>query len=165
MNPDIITGLVHEHTNVEPMVVQKLDERKTLLVFAEGENIEKLCQTLWSIEIWVGHKVHTGCDVATPEQMMHAYGYNGEKRRKCVSGGCKYAVTGPMPEPQYKDYCPSVTSQVVGKMAKISSFCVDPTQKGDVSFKWWVFGVKSVMESHTEMTLCEAMFCVRGGGT
>ena len=40
MNPNIIAGLVYEHTTVELMVVQKMDERNTLLVFAEGENIE-----------------------------------------------------------------------------------------------------------------------------
>ena len=41
MNPDIVVGLVYEHTTIEPMVVQKMDEINTLLVFAEGENIEK----------------------------------------------------------------------------------------------------------------------------
>ena len=70
MKPDIIAGLVYEHTTVEPMVVQKLDEKNTLLVFAECEHIQKSCQKLQSIKIWLGHSVHTGCDVATPEQMM-----------------------------------------------------------------------------------------------
>ena len=46
MNPDIVVELVYEHTTVEPMVIQRLDERNTLLAFAEGENIEKLCQRL-----------------------------------------------------------------------------------------------------------------------
>ena len=44
MNPDIVMGLVYEHTTVEPVVAQRLDDRNTLLVFAEGKNIEKLCQ-------------------------------------------------------------------------------------------------------------------------
>ena len=44
MNPDIVVGLIYEHTTVEPMVVQRLDERNTLLVFAESENIEKICR-------------------------------------------------------------------------------------------------------------------------
>ena len=43
MNPDILVGLMYEHTTIEPMVVQRLDERNALLVFSEGENIEKLC--------------------------------------------------------------------------------------------------------------------------
>ena len=51
-NLEIVVGLVYEHTTVEPVVVQRVDDRNTLLVFAEGENIEKLCQKLWSIEIW-----------------------------------------------------------------------------------------------------------------
>ena len=42
-NPGIFAGLVYEHTTIEPMVIQRLDERNTLLVFEEGENIEKLC--------------------------------------------------------------------------------------------------------------------------
>ena len=45
-NPDIIAGLVYECTTVEPLVVQRLDERNPLLVFTEGEDIEKLCKTL-----------------------------------------------------------------------------------------------------------------------
>ena len=40
-NPDIVVGCVHEHTTVEPVY-----DRNTLLVFAEGENIEELCQKL-----------------------------------------------------------------------------------------------------------------------
>ena len=46
MNPDIVTELVYEHTTMEPVVVQRLDDRNTLLVFAEGENIKRLCQKL-----------------------------------------------------------------------------------------------------------------------
>ena len=46
MNADIIAGMVYEHTNVEPMVVQKLDSKATLLVFPEGEEVEKICSTL-----------------------------------------------------------------------------------------------------------------------
>ena len=42
-SPDIVWGLMYEHTTVELKVVQRLDERNTLLVFAEGKNIEKLC--------------------------------------------------------------------------------------------------------------------------
>ena len=32
-NPDIVLGLVYEHIAVELKVVQRLDERNTLLVF------------------------------------------------------------------------------------------------------------------------------------
>ena len=59
----------------------------------------------------------------------------------------------PMSEPQHKIPCPIVASQVEGKMLKISTFSGDPTQKGEVSFKQWVFKVKSMMQSHTEATL------------
>ena len=69
-NPNIVAGLVYEHTTVETVVVQRVDNRNTLLVFAENENIEELCQKLQSVEIWLGHHVHTGFDVATLEQMM-----------------------------------------------------------------------------------------------
>ena len=41
MNVDIIMGLLYEHMNIKPMVVQILDEKATLLVFPEGEEIEK----------------------------------------------------------------------------------------------------------------------------
>ena len=29
---------------------------------------------LWSIKIWLGHSVHNGSDVATPEQMVQGEG-------------------------------------------------------------------------------------------
>ena len=38
-NPDIVSGLVYEHTTVETVAVQRVDDRNTLLVFAESENI------------------------------------------------------------------------------------------------------------------------------
>ena len=41
MNVDIIVGLVYEHINMEPVVVQKLDAKGILLVFPEGEEVEK----------------------------------------------------------------------------------------------------------------------------
>ena len=56
-------------------------------------------------------------------------------------------------EPQCENSFPSVISQVVGKMPKISTFSGDPTQKGEVLFEPWDFEVKSVMQSNTEATL------------
>ena len=50
--------------------MQRLDERITFIVFVEGEDTEKLCSTFQSIKMWLGHSVNTGCNVATPEQMM-----------------------------------------------------------------------------------------------
>ena len=66
-------------------------------------------------------------------------------------------LSRPMSEPQHENCCPSVTSQVVGKMPKISTFSGDPTKKGEVSFEQSVFEVKSVMQSHTEVALLEGM--------
>ena len=40
-NCDINAGLVYEHTTVEPVVIQTLDEKNTLLVFTESEDIIK----------------------------------------------------------------------------------------------------------------------------
>ena len=74
-NPDIIVGLVYEHTTLEPMVVQRLHERNTLLVFAEVKNIKESSRTLQSMEIWLGHSVNTGCNVATQEQMVVGINY------------------------------------------------------------------------------------------
>ena len=69
-NTDIITGLVYEHVTIEPVVIQKLDEKNTLLVFMESEDIEKICNTLQSIEMWLGHCVNIGYDIATSEQVL-----------------------------------------------------------------------------------------------
>ena len=68
-NTDIINELIYEHTTVEPMVVQKLDEKTTLVVFPEGEKIEKICNTLQLIETYLDHRVQIGCNSATPKQV------------------------------------------------------------------------------------------------
>ena len=62
-----------------------------------------------------------------------------------------------MPEPQCNISCPSVASEVVGKMPKFSTFIPDSTQKGEVSFEQWSFEMKSVMQSHTEEALREGI--------
>ena len=66
-------------------------------------------------------------------------------------------LSSPTSVPQYKSSCPSVTSHLVGKMPKISTFNGNPIQMGEISFEQWVFEVKSVMQSHREMTLQERM--------
>ena len=45
-NADVIAGLVCKHMSVDPMVVQKVDAKATLLVLPEGEEDEKICSTL-----------------------------------------------------------------------------------------------------------------------
>ena len=67
---DIIVRLAYVHTSMEPVVVQKLDAKATLLVFPEGEKVEKICSTLQSIEMWLCCSVKVGCIVATPEQVL-----------------------------------------------------------------------------------------------
>ena len=151
MNPDIIVGLVYEHTTMEPMVIQKLDEGNTLLVFAEGENIEKLCRTLQSIEIWLGHSVNTGCN---DSRRMSTSG--GEEESVLVEGA-SMQLPRPMLEPQCDISSPSVALQVVGKMPNFSTFSGDYIQKGEVSFEQWAFEVRSMMQSHTEATLKEGI--------
>ena len=140
--------LVYEHRTVELMVVQRLDERNTLLVFAEGENTEKLCQTLQSIEIWLDLSVHTGCDAVTSEQMMSSKGLCWMGREESVLvEGTSMQIPRLMSEPQHEISCPSVALQVLGYMPKTSTFSGDFTQKGEVSFEQWVFEVRSVMQS------------------
>ena len=58
-----------------------------------------------------------------------------------------------MPEQQHDFSSPSVASQVVGKMTKFSTFTGDFTQKGEVLFVQWAFEVKTMMQSHIEVTL------------
>ena len=70
-------------------VVQRVYDRNTLLVFAEGENIEELYQKLWSIEIWLGCSVCTGCDVAILEQMMLGERPDGWKENEMFWGKAK----------------------------------------------------------------------------
>ena len=63
-------------------------------------------------------------------------------------------MQGPILEPQCDIYCPSMASQIVGKMPKFSIFSGDSTQKEEVSFKQWTFEIKSVMQkSHGSDTV------------
>ena len=46
MDSIIITWQVYEQMTVEPVAVQKLDEKNALLVFTESEDIDKIYNTL-----------------------------------------------------------------------------------------------------------------------
>ena len=39
-NSDMITGIVYAHMTIEPVVIQKLDEKNTLLVLTESEDMQ-----------------------------------------------------------------------------------------------------------------------------
>ena len=51
----------------------------------------------------------------------------------------------------------SVASQLVGKNQGLMYLVEILPRRGEVSFKQWVFKVKSVMKSHTEGTLSEGI--------
>ena len=82
---------------------------------------------------------------------------SGVREESVSVEGTSTQLPWPMSELHHEISCPSVASQDMGKMTKISTFSGDPTQKGEVSFKQWVFEVRSVMQSHTEVTLWEGM--------
>ena len=92
-------------------------------------------------------------------------GAKRKEKKMCWGEGTSMQLSRLTSEPQCENSCPSVTSQVVGKMPKISTFNGDPTQKRKVSFKQWVFEVKSVMQSQTEATLWEGMVQSLHGAT
>ena len=85
MNTNIIVGLVFEHMNVEPVVAKKLDTKDTLLVFPEGEEVEKICSILQSIEMKLGHSVKFECDIATPKQVSMGDQLQRVTREKVIS--------------------------------------------------------------------------------
>ena len=102
----------------------------------------------------IGCSINTGCDVATPEKMMMGDQLNWVGIEKSVLvESTNMQLSRPMLEPQYNISCPSVASQIVGKMPKFSTFTGDSTQKGEVSFEQGAFEVRSVMQSHMEATL------------
>ena len=106
-NLDIVAGLVYRHTTVEPVVVQRVDDGKTLQVLAENESIEELYQKLPSVEIWLGCSVHSGFDIATSEQMMLEEGLQQVARNENALGeGVSMWISRPTPVPQCKNSCP-----------------------------------------------------------
>ena len=74
-----------------------------------------------------------------------------EEIMKWKAWTCSYI--GYIPEPQWDISHSTVASQIVGKMPKFSIFSEGSIQKGEVSFEQWAFEVKSVMQSHKEVTL------------
>ena len=104
LSPEIIAGLVYEQTTVKPMVVQKLDDENTLLVFAEGENIEKVFQKLWSIEIWLGQCMYWITDDAGRL-------WQARREENMVGEGTSMQLSRLTSEPQHENFCPSVTSR------------------------------------------------------
>ena len=135
MNPDIITGLVYEHTTIEQMVVQKLDEKNTLLVFMESEDIEKICNTLQSVEMWLGFSVNIGCKIAKSEEVMMGDWLLQVRREESMSvedGNTQ--LPRQIPKPQHDISCPIVASKVVGKTPEFCTFSGNSTQNREVSF-------------------------------
>ena len=72
-------------------------------------------------------------------------------------GGTSMQLPRPMSETQHDMSYPSVASQVVGKMPKISTLSGDPTQKGGVSFEQWALKIRCVVQSHTQVTMWEGV--------
>ena len=87
----------------------------------------------------------------------------GVKRENISAKGANMQLPREMPEPQCDISCPSVASQVVGKMQRFNTFSGDCIQKGEVLFEQRAFEVKSVMQSHTEVTLREEIVQSLGG--
>ena len=90
LNADIVLGWVYKHMNMEPMVVQKLDAKTTLLVVQKCEEIEKICNTLSSIEIWLGCSLKVGCSVATCSGIDWRLIMMGGKRASHIKGGWEH---------------------------------------------------------------------------
>ena len=57
---------------VEPVVIQKLDTRATLLVLQEDVGVKGICTTLQLVEVQLGQTVTVTPDIATPEQLSMA---------------------------------------------------------------------------------------------
>ena len=148
-NSDIITGLVYGHTTVEPVVVQNLDEKNTLMVLTESEDTEKICNPLLSIEMWFGHSVNIGCDAATLEQVSMGDWLCQVGREETVSvEDTGMQLPRQMPELQCIISCPSLTSQVVGKMQIFSTFSGGSTQKGDLIWAMDIWSEMCDTQSH-----------------
>ena len=77
---------------------------------------------------------------------------SGGDRRNHIEGGTNTEMQKPIPGPQHDISCPSVPSQLVSKMPKFSIMETLP-KKGKVLFEQWAFKIKSVMQSHMEVTL------------
>ena len=81
--------------------------------------------------MWLGCTVNIGCDVVTPKQVMMGDQLHWVGREESVLvEGAITQLPRQLPVLQCDISCPSVVSQVVGKMPKFSTFCRDSTQKG-----------------------------------
>ena len=124
------------------MVVQKVDEKNTLLVCTESEDIEKIYHSLWSIKVWLGHSVNIGGDVVTPKQVAVENQLCWVQWEEIVSVECtNMQLPRQMQEPQCDNSYWRLASQVVGRMPKFSTFSEDFTQKGGGLV--WTIGIWS----------------------
>ena len=58
--------------SVEPVAIQTLDTWATLMVFLEDVDVERICTTLQSVDIRLGHSVTVTFDIATPVHLSMA---------------------------------------------------------------------------------------------
>ena len=130
-----IAGPVFEHMSVEPVVIQKLYMRATLLVFSEDLDVERICTTLPSVEIWLGHNVTVTCAITTPKQltMIQQLRVVGTDEVASWDDG-NVLLFRSMPDPLHGTSYPSVAPLIEGKTLKY--FSGETAQEG--SFCWRV---------------------------
>ena len=68
MNTDI-ARLRYNHAKMESMVVQKMRCKGYLSGFPKGEEVDKICSTLQSLEMLFSHSVKIGCDITISKQV------------------------------------------------------------------------------------------------
>ena len=84
-NYDIIIGLVYEHMTIEPVILQKLDEKNSLLVFTESEDIEKMSYIVIHCDV-VGSRCKYWMQCChTLTGVNGGLIISGEEKRNCVS--------------------------------------------------------------------------------
>ena len=127
----------------------KLRCKGSLPVSPEDEEVEKICSTLKSIQMWWGCSVKIGYDIATPEQVSMG-DWLWWVGREIISGeDANMQPYRSMQEPQYNMSYSSVASQLLRKTPKFSVFSGDSTQKGEIAFKTMgVQGQKCHAKSH-----------------
>ena len=58
---------------------------------------------LQTVEVWLGHSVHTGCDIATPQQIMLGEGLQWVEREENTA---EKGVSTQISQPQFGNPAP-----------------------------------------------------------
>ena len=115
--------------------------RATLLIFQQDEDVDRVCTSLSSIEMWLGNNVNVKCNIAKHKQQYTAnWLITVDRNKTAPSEGKIIQSFRPIEDSHYIMSSHSVASQFQVKYWNLAFLVVKCTKRGSII---WSMGVQS----------------------